>query len=109
MITVPKYLSAGNCSAFQKSPHLKGNPRQFSLGDSRYCIPDSLSVELGFRISIVNGIPVSLSCIPDSKQNIPGFRIPRAKISRISESGFSYMGRQGILSFGKSNNTKKGS
>ena len=27
----------------------------------------SLSVELGFRIPIVSGIPDSLSCIPDSK------------------------------------------
>ena len=34
---------------------------------------DSLSVELGFRIPIVNGIPDSLSCscIPDSKSRIP--------------------------------------
>ena len=44
-----------------------------------------LSVELGFWIPIVSGIPDSLSCIPDSKtwdsrfheQNIPGFQIPR--------------------------------
>ena len=43
-----------------------------------------LSVELGFRIPIVSGIPDSLSCIPDSKaqdfwfhkQNFPGFRNP---------------------------------
>ena len=27
----------------------------------------SLTVELGFRIAIVSGIPDSLSCIPDSK------------------------------------------
>ena len=34
---------------------------------------DSLSVELGFRIPIVNGIPdfLSCSCIPDSKPRIP--------------------------------------
>ena len=77
LITVPKYLSAGNCRTFQKSPRLKGNPRQSGLVDSRYSrgIPDYVSVELGIRISIVNGIPVSFNCIPDSKQKIPGFRI----------------------------------
>ena len=44
----------------------------------------SLSVELGFWIPIVSGIPDSVSCIPDSKtrdsgfhkQNFPGFRVP---------------------------------
>ena len=44
----------------------------------------SLSVELGFRIPIVSGIPDSLSWIPDSKaqdfwlheHNFPGFRNP---------------------------------
>ena len=35
--------------------------------DYREWIPHSLSVETGFRISIVNGIPNSLSCIPVSK------------------------------------------
>ncbi|CAH3168734.1 unnamed protein product, partial [Porites evermanni] len=58
-----------------------------------------LTVELGFLIPIVSGIPDSLSCIPDSKakdswfykQNFPGFEIPRAKISQIPESGVRYM------------------
>ena len=44
----------------------------------------SLSVELGFWIPIVSGIPDSVSCIPDSKtrdsgfhkQNFPVFRVP---------------------------------
>ena len=35
---------------------------------------DSLSVELGFRIPIVSGIPDSLSCFPDSKAQDSGFR-----------------------------------
>ena len=69
----------------------------FQLLDSR-----SFSVELGFRIRIVSGIPDSYSCIPDSKaqdsgfhkQKFPRFRIPNAKISRIPESGFLYMGRR---------------
>ena len=60
----------------------------------------SYTVELGFRIPIVSGIPDSHSCIPDSKaqdsgfykQKFPRFRILRAKISRIPESGFPYMG-----------------
>ena len=82
------------------------------IPDSRYWIPYSLSVELGFRIPMVSGIPDSLSCFLDSKvqdsgfqnQNwIPGFRFPQAKpsriritqakICRIPESGVSYTGR----------------
>ena len=69
----------------------------FHLLDSR-----SFSVELGFRIRIVSGIPDSYTCIPDSKaqdsgfhkQKFPRFWIPNAKISRIPESGFLYMGRK---------------
>ena len=33
----------------------------------------SFSVELGFRIPIISGIPDSLSCIPDSKAQYSGF------------------------------------
>ena len=36
---------------------------------SKNWIPDSLSAELGFRVTIVNGILDSLSCIPDSTVN----------------------------------------
>ena len=66
--------------------------------DSGFRIPGTgfqyLSVELGFWIPIVSGIPDSFSCIPDSKtqdsrfhrQNFPGFRIPQTKISRIPVS-----------------------
>ena len=51
---------------------------------------------LGFWIPIVSGIPVSLSCIQDSKTqdsrfyqpNFPGVRISQAKISRMSDSVF---------------------
>ena len=38
----------------------------------------------GFRISIVSGIPDSLSCIPDFRR--PIFWNPQAKISRIPDS-----------------------
>ena len=65
----------------------------------------SLSVELGFWIPIVSGIPDSLSRIPDSKaqdsgfheQKFPGFRNPKAKNSRISEFGFPYMTRKQLV------------
>ena len=40
----------------------------FQLLDSK-----SFSVELGFRIPIVGGIPDSYSCIPDSKAQDSGF------------------------------------
>ena len=53
---------------------MKGNLRQSRILDftlwisvSRYWIPDSLSVELGFQIAIVGGIPDSLRWIPDSR------------------------------------------
>ena len=40
----------------------------------------TLSVELGFWIPILSGIPDSLSCIPDSRYAIPVF------VSRILDS-----------------------
>ena len=54
---------------------------------------------IGFRIPIVSEILDSYRSIPDSKahdsgfpkQQIPRFRIPLAKISRIPESGFPYI------------------
>ena len=58
---------------------LDSTPR---ITNSRFRIPWSLSVKLGFWIPIVSGIPDSLSCIPDAKdqisdstsKNFPGFR-----------------------------------
>ena len=53
-------------------------------------------MEVEFYIPIVSGIPDSLSCIPDSKVQDSCFArlwIPQAKISRITESELSYMGR----------------
>ena len=55
-------------------------------------------MEFGFRIPIFNGIPDSLSFIPDSKaqdswlhkQKFLRFRIPQAKISWTPESGVPY-------------------
>jgi len=70
--------------------------------DSKF---QSLSVERGFWIPIVSGIPDSLSCIPDSKaqesglhkQNFPRFRIPQVKISQIPELKIPYSGRNRIF------------
>ena len=95
------------CAA-QRSPHVRESKTVLDSGfhavDSEFQLLDSRSytVELGFRIPIVSGIPDSHSCIPDSnsqdsgfhKQKFPRFRILHAKISRIPESGFLYMGRQ---------------
>ena len=58
----------------------------------------TLSVEFGFQIPIVNGIPDSSSRIPDFKasdtgflkKKFPRFRNPQVKISRIPESRFPY-------------------
>ena len=62
--------------------------REFRIPDTGF---QSLTVELGFWIPIVSGIPDSFSCISDStaldsrshKQNFRRFWIPQAKISRV--------------------------
>ena len=83
-----------------KSLHVK----KCKIPDSRPLIPDcnSLSVEHGFWIPIVSGISsrffelYSRFQTQDSgfhKLNFPRFRIPHAKILRISESVFPYTGR----------------
>ena len=81
----------------QKSPHVRESETLLDSGfhavDSGFQSLDarSFSVELGFRIRIVSGIPDSYTCIPDSKaqdsgfhkQKFARFRIPNAKFSRI--------------------------
>ena len=69
---------------------MKGNSIQSWILDptpritnSRFRIPWSLSVKLGFWIPIVSGIPDSLSCIPDSKDQDFGFH--KQKFPRIPE------------------------
>ena len=62
--------------------------REFRIPDTGF---QSLTVELGFWIPNVSGIPDSFSCISDStaldsrphKQNFRRFWIPQAKISRV--------------------------
>ena len=95
------------------SPHVRESKTLLESGfhavDSGFQLQDSrsFSVELGFRIGIVSGIPDFYTCIPDSKahdsgfhkQKLPRFRIPNAKISQIPESGFLYMGREMVRFF----------
>ena len=54
---VNEYLKFGNCNFVIAISHVLFNSNGFQY----------LSVEFGFRIQIVSGIPDSLSCIPDSK------------------------------------------
>jgi len=73
--------------------------RESWILDSRYWIPDSLSVELGFWIPIVSGfrIPRAEFWIPkskileDSTGKISLILSPQANISQIPESGFPYV------------------
>ena len=63
-------------------------------------------MELGFWISIFNGVPKSLSCIPDSKSqdsrflSLMGFRIPGAEFQisnpRVLESTSKNFRESGI-------------
>jgi len=53
---------------------MKCNPSQSWILDSRHWTPDSLSVELGFPISIGSKIPDSLNCTVDSLNCIPDFK-----------------------------------
>ena len=58
---------------------LRGNPRQSWILDSSMWIPHSFSVEIGFRITIISGIP-------DSKVLDSGFH--RQKFKKSLESVF---------------------
>ena len=60
----------------------------FWIRDSRYWMPDSLLVELGFRIPVISGIPDSLRFITDSKAHDSRFHK-----SNFPHSGFPYMGQ----------------
>ena len=68
----------------KRPPHVrvcKGRILGFWIPRHGFRIPGTLSAERGFRIPISNGIPDSLSCIPDfkaqdfgfQKQKFPGF------------------------------------
>ena len=82
---------------------MKGNPRQswilyYStpwILDSRYWIPWSLSVELGFRIPKVSGILDSFSCIPDSTTQDSGFQ--KQKFPGFRNTQFLYMGQTLVI------------
>ena len=82
-------------------PHGKESnwAKQSWIVDSRYWIPDFLSVELAFWIPIVNSwISNSFRCLwlYSGFQSL-GFRIPTAKISWIPEYGFTLHEANSIL------------
>ena len=73
--------------AKNEGPEEEAGPQNslgFWIPRSGFRISGTLSVEHGFRISVVRGIPDSLSCNPDGKaqdsglhkQEFPGFWIP---------------------------------
>ena len=66
-----------NCSYF--SPHEKESKPNLDVNSGFFV--------LEFRIPIVSRIPLAMFRIPTH----PGFRIPRAKIFGIGESGFPSM------------------
>ena len=65
------------------SPHVRESKTLLDSGfhvvDSGFHLLDSrsFSVELGFRIRIVSGIPDSYTCIPDSKAQDSGFQMQK--------------------------------
>ena len=73
-------------------------------------------MELGFWIPVVNGIPDSLRCIPDSKsqdsgfykQNFPRFRNPDSLTWGDTEKCFDLLKLKGILSVTKKNMRNRG-
>ena len=112
-ISTPKILESTNKyfrdSEFhkQKFPGFQ-NPRQSwildsspYILDSRYGILYSLSVELGFRISIVDGILDSLSCIPDSNAQDSGFHKSNFPDSRFHKQKFPGFPNLDLLTWGE--------
>ena len=74
--------------------------------DSGFQVLDSksFSVDLGFRIPIVSGIPDSYSCIPDSKAQDSGFN--KKKISNIPDSIYKNFPDSGIPYIGRNFNSR---
>ena len=64
-------------------------------------IPDSLLVELGFRILIVSGIADSLSCIPDFKAQDSGFQSTNFLDSAFHKQKFYGLRYPDSLTWGK--------
>ena len=80
--------------ALDKVDQYEGNPRQSLNSGSTPWIPDSLSLELGFRIPIVSGIPDSFSCKQDSNSHNSGFHKTSFQDSgfQVVDSGFPVSG-----------------
>ena len=80
------------CKVIQESLALQSARRSARRGlNSRYWIPDYLSVVLGFQILNISGKPDFFEL--NFRFLSPGFLILQAKISQIPESGLPYMGR----------------
>ena len=86
-ITRTRAFRARLLCAKNEGPEEEAGPQNslgFWIPRSGFRISGTLSVELGFRIPVVRGIPDSLSCNPDCKvqdsglhkQEFPGFWIP---------------------------------
>ena len=86
-VTRTRAFRARLLCAKNEGPEEEAGPQNslgFWIPPSGFRISGTLSVELGFRIPVVRGIPDSLSCNPDCKardsglhkQEFPGFWIP---------------------------------
>ena len=73
------HISVASLTGIQGSLGFLTLRRRFRISGTAWIL-DSLSVELGFRIVITNGIPDSLICILDARARIYA---PQAKIYRI--------------------------
>ena len=77
-------------------------PRWSWIMNATNWISDSLSVELGFRLPIISGIPDSLSWNPDSKAQDSGFHRQKSTKSGLPYIGWWLVSKQlGIKMTGK--------
>ena len=88
-----------------KLRQLRGNPRQSWILDSSTWIPHSFSVEIGFRITIISGIPDSK--VLDSglyRQKLKkNYWNPYSKSKNFPESVFPYIRQHITIKFRKKN------
>ena len=92
----PSFNNDTNIRHYQVSLHVRESKTVLDSGFQELGGFQSLKKDPEFRIPVVNGIPHSLSYIPDSKaqdsrfhkKHFPGVQIQETKISWIPESGF---------------------
>ena len=85
---------------------MEGNPRRIS--DSKYWNPVFLSVELGFQVPNLSGIPDSLSCIPDSKAQDSGFNKKNPRIPNSTNKTGRFVHTAPFNIFARSHGTLNG-